>query len=178
MRDECYHYKIVKSNKPFTKEQLEEYETLLPKFVETVSEWWDSYPQVKKEGWLCKANLIDGILIDSPGELFDNPILMRANLDNTLTIGWQNRHYGTHTDPKVDVAEKLFNIIDNSEFIKVCIEDDAEQNTDYLYYEDRSNDFTLYSGYYSTGRGDSVYAFRGQGPDFTACSSDCGRCDY
>ena len=66
MGGECFHYKKVKSNKPFTKEQLDEYERLFPKFVETVSEWWDSYPPSKKEGWQVKANLIEGIFIGRP----------------------------------------------------------------------------------------------------------------
>ena len=121
------------------------------------------------------------------GDLFANPISMPVKLDNTLTIGWQDRHYGNSADPKSEVAEKLFNIIDNSTYLKECIQDEAENNiASDLYDYNESDDeepvqFTPYSGYYSTGQGDMVYAVQGEQPDYTACDSECGycgRCQY
>ncbi|CAE7495776.1 unnamed protein product [Symbiodinium natans] len=48
--------------------------------------------------------------------------------------------------------------------------------------EDSSEDmFTPEDGYYMTGQGDMVFAFRGEQRDFTACDKDCGycgRCQY
>lgn len=42
--------------------------------------------------------------------------------------------------------------------------------------EKQSHLFTPESGYYSTGNGDQVYAFRGTEPDISACDSECGYC--
>lgn len=50
------------------------------------------------------------------------------------------------------------------------------------FYDDSSEDmFTPETGYYMTGDGERVFAFRGEDPDFTACSQECGycgRCSY
>jgi hypothetical protein len=46
---------------------------------------------------------------------------------------------------------------------------------------EREEDFTPHSGYYRTGNGDTVWAMQGEGPDYTACDSECGycgRCSY
>lgn len=56
-----------------------------------------------------------------------------------------------------------------------------EYDYGYETYREEKEEFTPYSGYYSTGNGDAVYAFEGEGPDHTACDSECGycgRCSY
>ncbi len=48
-------------------------------------------------------------------------------------------------------------------------------------YDERDEEFTPEDGWYHTGDGERVWACRGEQPDFTACSSECGycgRCQY
>lgn len=60
--------------------------------------------------------------------------------------------------------------------------DDVDDGLDPHFYDDSSEDmFTPETGYYMTGDGERVFAFRGEAPDFTACSQECGycgRCSY
>lgn len=56
-------------------------------------------------------------------------------------------------------------------------DDDDDSYRDYFdYYDNDRDEFTPSSGWYSTGNGDQVYAFRGEEPDLTACDSECGYC--
>ena len=62
------------------------------------------------------------------------------------------------------------------------VDDVDDVGLDPEFYDDSSEDmFTPETGYYMTGDGERVFAFRGEAPDFTACSQECGycgRCSY
>ena len=124
MSDEWFHFKKIKSDKKkITEEASEEYAEILPKCIETVTVWWNSYPSNQKSGWEVKANLSDGIYVKSPDDLFDSPIVMKSILNNMFNVGWRHRYRESLRDPKEEIAEKLFTIINNSSFLKKCIVD-------------------------------------------------------
>ena len=151
MGGEWFHFKkIISDQKNITEEALKEYTELLPKFIETVKVWWNSLPSNQKSGWEVKANLPAGVYIKSPGELFEEPIVMETLLNNSFNIGWQHRRYGSCRDPKEDIAEKLFTIINHSNFLKKCIIDWEmfERHEIYESYPSDSEEFTPEDGFY------------------------------
>lgn len=149
----------------------------MPKFVETVLEWWNSYPQGKKYDWEVKANLTDGVYIKSPITIGD-PVKIPILLDDSFKVGWQHRRFGFPEDPKEAIVEELFKLIDSSKFFKLFIEDnemcdDLEDSGINSY---RESEFTPYSDYYPCGGDGNVFCQKGETEDLTACGSDCGYC--
>jgi hypothetical protein len=205
MGGEYYHYKRVDPEKAVTREGLEEYKQLLPKFVETVLEWWNSYPQDEKHDWEVKANLTDGVYIKSPiqSNPIADPVKIPIVLDDSFEVGWRHRRFGFPKDPKEAIVEELFKLIDSSKVFKLFIEDLEEYDDEevggirykeskwYKAYEhnrnllnsvSRGSEFTPCSDYYPCGGdGSMVFCQRGEEQDLTACGSDCGycgRCQY
>jgi len=177
MRELVSHNKFVKSSKLITEEACREYEQILLKSVEIVSDWWNSFAAVKKANWEVHASEADGILIkDSRGIYCD--WIMPAKLDDSFKFGWK-----CMGDPREEISEKISELIDKTKFLSLCLEDKKYYERDYKeYYEYDKDQFTPSSGYYLTGEGDSVWCVEGESPDYTACSSNgcgyCGRCGY
>jgi len=175
------HYKFVKSSKLITEEACREYEQILLKSVEIVSDWWNSFAPVKKANWEVQASETDGIMIKNSRGIYCDWILP-AKLDDTFKFGWKSMG-----DPREEISEKISELIDKTNFLSLCIEDEKYYERDYKEDDEYDDDdykdgFTPYSGYYQTGEGDTVWCMEGESPDYTACSSDgcgyCGRCSY
>lgn len=138
-------------------------------------------PELKS--WTLRADSVHGIYIDCPDELF-KAIIAPPQLDSTLNVGWQHRHYASCHDPKEDIAEEMMSILKRSAVAGILTkEEDTESWRRDLSdnYGQAEEEFTPHSGSYRTGQGDRVYCMQGEAEDFTACDKECGycgRCQY
>ena len=135
-----------------------------------------------------------GVVLYVGSERFSShAIVCPSSLDQSLSVGWQHRRYGSYPDPKKDIAETLMSILTKAPK-EVCtfLRQEEEDNIaadlwggyDYEPGIDTRSDeeFTPQTDWYRTGDGDMVYCMQGQQEDYTACSSEscghCGRCSY
>lgn len=157
------------------------YRTMFPSLVDLVKEWWEQNPL---DDWTVRFGEEEDIYIKPPSVSgYDfHPIVVPKELNDSLSVGWQHRRYGSVRDPLYGIAEKLMHGIKThavySKIRSILTETEEDNTRSDLYdrYDDENDEFTPSSGWYSTGQGDRVWCNVGEGPDYTACDSGCGYC--
>ena len=191
MGGECFRYVRLKRTGSAEARSLpvparETYESsVLPQLIQAVNSWKGE--SVLGARWLVKADLSSGIRIryaHEPGDReCSRDIVCPPSLDETLSVGWQHRRYGSIIDPKHAIAQTLMGILMRSPRELLILLDDDEMDcivedlcclpsTSVRYGRDGEQpDYTARSS-----------EDCGEQRDYTACSSEdcgyCGRCSY
>jgi hypothetical protein len=166
------------SRNKITRELKHEYSKVYQKLEDKIEDWWKNWNS--KNGWVMVKDQ-NGISIKDP--IVEVEIVVPKELNDTLSVGWQHRHYGYDKDPKKQLAEQLISILFENYALRNSLddieEDEIAQDLGLDNYDEQK--FTPYSGMYMTGNGDPVYCYEGDTQDFTVCDSECGycgRCQY
>ena len=153
MGGECYRYikfKKANANVEIDESAKSSYTQLITIMLQEVSKW---YTTQVIEDWELILNQEHFITLKAKNDILcDGKIIIPYELNESLNVGWQHRHYGKHRDPKESIATILMNLLLNDLSLKKYIEEDEEYNIaadlGYFEYEYEYEDIKgIYDGY-------------------------------
>ena len=163
MGGECFRYCELRRGAEATEEEKEIYKEVLSEIMEVVNAWFSE--QDPKE-WVVafdKENALELQVKDQ--DLFKKKIVLPKELNESLKVGWQHRHYGSNLDPKFDIAEKIMNILFSSKLKRLLDENEEDEiaNDLYGFREDHYEEERYQKGpyHYSSGIPDSSWSPNG-----------------